>query len=194
MDIIIEILLRLFGGKGGGAPRPPTPEELARLDEIRRRMAEAARKRQQQQRQQNPQFENPSPPATPQFRENQAPQQFRPSSQQQPRKYPQPQARPPQATPVRQKSQKRQQKAPPATPAVQPAQTLQPIEIAEHVFSDIEFAGKQIIARPESAAAKPPLRVSATTLHNWLTPATLNQQFILTEILQPPLALRPPRV
>ena len=32
----------------------------------------------------------------------------------------------------------------------------------------------------------------ATTLRGWLRPATMRQQFILTEILQPPLALREP--
>ena len=33
---------------------------------------------------------------------------------------------------------------------------------------------------------------NAAALARWLTPATLRSQFILTEILQPPLALRPP--
>jgi hypothetical protein len=33
---------------------------------------------------------------------------------------------------------------------------------------------------------------NAAALSRWLTPATLRSQFILTEILQPPLALRPP--
>jgi hypothetical protein len=42
------------------------------------------------------------------------------------------------------------------------------------------------------AAAKPAGMVpaSAASLRKWLTPATLRQQFLLTEILQPPLALR----
>jgi hypothetical protein len=31
---------------------------------------------------------------------------------------------------------------------------------------------------------------SAAAIRNWLTPASLKQQFLLTEILQPPLALR----
>lgn len=33
---------------------------------------------------------------------------------------------------------------------------------------------------------------NAAALSRWLTPTTLRSQFILTEILQPPLALRPP--
>lgn len=38
--------------------------------------------------------------------------------------------------------------------------------------------------------AKPP-SVDAAAIAKWMTPATLRQQFILTEIFQPPLALRP---
>jgi hypothetical protein len=33
--------------------------------------------------------------------------------------------------------------------------------------------------------------VDAAALANWLRPATLQKQFMLTEILQPPLGLRP---
>jgi len=43
-------------------------------------------------------------------------------------------------------------------------------------------------AAPPTARKAPP--VVATSLHNWLSPAVLQRQFILTEILQPPLALR----
>jgi hypothetical protein len=35
--------------------------------------------------------------------------------------------------------------------------------------------------------------VNAAALHRWLRPATLRQQFMLTEVLQPPIALRPER-
>jgi hypothetical protein len=35
---------------------------------------------------------------------------------------------------------------------------------------------------------------TAAALHQWLTPQTLRSQYILTEILQPPLALRPDRL
>ena len=35
--------------------------------------------------------------------------------------------------------------------------------------------------------------VNAQSLNKWLRPATLRQQFMLTEVLQPPLALRPDR-
>ena len=43
----------------------------------------------------------------------------------------------------------------------------------------------------QRAAAVP--AVTALTIARWAKPATLRQQFILTEIFQPPLALRDPR-
>ena len=42
-----------------------------------------------------------------------------------------------------------------------------------------------------TAPAQPSAR--AQSLHHWFQPQTLRAQFILTEILQPPLALREPR-
>jgi hypothetical protein len=56
------------------------------------------------------------------------------------------------------------------------------------------------VARAAQAAEVPPLPVArpaqatakAAALSKWLTPNTLRSQFILTEILQPPLALRDP--
>jgi len=44
------------------------------------------------------------------------------------------------------------------------------------------------IAPPRQRAK---VAVDAAALSKWMTPATLRQQFMLTEILQPPLALRP---
>jgi hypothetical protein len=53
----------------------------------------------------------------------------------------------------------------------------------------------EIAATPSrsAAAAARATTVSAASIAHWLRPQTLHQQFILTEILQPPLALRPPR-
>ena len=46
-------------------------------------------------------------------------------------------------------------------------------------------------APPVAAAAKPkPPTVQAPTIRRWLTPTTLRQQFILTELFQPPLSMR----
>jgi hypothetical protein len=44
------------------------------------------------------------------------------------------------------------------------------------------------IARPNEVPPE-----SAVSIRKWLTPATLKNQFLLTEILQPPLALRDKR-
>ena len=49
------------------------------------------------------------------------------------------------------------------------------------------------IAASSARSSTRPRAVSAESIAHWLRPATLRQQFILTEILQPPLALRPPR-
>jgi hypothetical protein len=46
-------------------------------------------------------------------------------------------------------------------------------------------------ARPAAAAAAP-ASVNAATIRRWATPSILQKQFILTEIFQPPLALRRP--
>jgi hypothetical protein len=42
----------------------------------------------------------------------------------------------------------------------------------------------------EKNAAKSPGALDAAAFRRWLTPATLRQQFMLTEIFQPPLSLR----
>ena len=51
---------------------------------------------------------------------------------------------------------------------------------------------------PASVPAPAPRRAATTgatapAIHQWMRPETLRGQFILTEILKPPLALRPPR-
>lgn len=52
-------------------------------------------------------------------------------------------------------------------------------------------AERVVEASPITAAAKPvPPTVAAPTIRRWLTPATLRQQFILTELFQPPLSMR----
>ena len=47
------------------------------------------------------------------------------------------------------------------------------------------------VAPPQQAAR--PVMATAPAIHRWMQPTTLRSQFILTEILKPPLALRPPR-
>jgi len=43
---------------------------------------------------------------------------------------------------------------------------------------------------PQASTPRKPTGADAAALSRWLTPRTLRSQFILTEILQPPLALR----
>jgi hypothetical protein len=45
-------------------------------------------------------------------------------------------------------------------------------------------------ARSPSKQQSATPRITAGTISRWLRPQTLNQQFVLTEIFQPPLALR----
>lgn len=68
---------------------------------------------------------------------------------------------------------------PPEAPPVPPAEPVVPIASLAAISN--QAAGR------ESAAA------NASALSRWLTPKTLRSQFILTEILQPPLALREDR-
>jgi len=49
------------------------------------------------------------------------------------------------------------------------------------------------ITRPVAPMARRAPTVDAAAIAQWLTPATLRKQFILTEVLQPPLAMRPDR-
>ena len=78
-----------------------------------------------------------------------------------------------------------------------PPRLLQSIAIAQPIITRSAPPVSQPPLPPAIVkAVKPAIstapHTSAGTLaiRKWLTPATLRQQFILTEILQPPLALR----
>jgi hypothetical protein len=79
----------------------------------------------------------------------------------------------------RQKKQKQQRRAPAAVPPSLPVQ-LAPTDTPGVLESEIGQG---------TAPASPSRRHAVTPLLR-LTPTTLRQQFILTELLQPPLALR----
>lgn len=64
-----------------------------------------------------------------------------------------------------------------------------PLTTAASPIASATTAAGGTESRP--AAKAPP--VDARALRRWLTPATLRSQFMLTEVLQPPLALREPR-
>jgi hypothetical protein len=75
-------------------------------------------------------------------------------------------------------------------PRQSPVQPLPPPLPEPAIVAAATIAPALSLTRP--AAAKAPV-VDARALSRWLTPATLRSQFMLTEVLQPPLALREPR-
>lgn len=77
----------------------------------------------------------------------------------------------------RQPKQKKQKKAP--KPPIVVAQQV------EEATTQRVFAAQSPVRSKQATA-----NVDADQLRNWLRPQTLREQFILTEILQPPLALR----
>jgi hypothetical protein len=48
------------------------------------------------------------------------------------------------------------------------------------------------ITHPPMKTVAPPATASASAIRQWLRPATLRSQFILTELLRPPVGLRDP--
>jgi hypothetical protein len=70
------------------------------------------------------------------------------------------------------------------------------VAIAQPIVTNVRPAPPQVatVARPiQSRTATPTTAAptqSAAAIRKWLSPATLRNQFLLTEILQPPLALR----
>jgi hypothetical protein len=81
---------------------------------------------------------------------------------------------------------------PVAMPAPVPTQLVEVVPDAPPTSARAAAAQR---AAPSSLAAarKPAVTVNATAIHSWLTPSVLQKQFILTEIFQPPLALREER-
>jgi hypothetical protein len=99
---------------------------------------------------------------------------------------------------VRQQAPPRQQ---PTRPLVQP-RAVSKRQKSRPVPPPLPTRGSIEPPRPATASAPPPPvpavppqapaspRISAQALSRWLTPQTLHQQFMLTEIFQPPIALR----
>jgi hypothetical protein len=62
---------------------------------------------------------------------------------------------------------------------------------AREAGAESPVASRTTAIIPAAAAPKrPKVSANASAVAKWLRPDTLRQQFILTEILQPPLALR----
>jgi cell division protein FtsN len=154
----------------------PAGGDVSKLDrELRRRREEARRLREQAQREMRKPRPSPARPSgTPQQRRaggrppvvarQQVPRVERPRPAQ---PAPQRPAAPPPMPPM-----------PPMTPA--PA--MHPIQRPPVAIGASGVTGARSTASPRAAA-----------INRWLTPQTLRSQFILTEILQPPLGLREPR-
>ncbi|HEX3355924.1 MAG TPA: hypothetical protein VHS31_02990 [Tepidisphaeraceae bacterium] len=64
-----------------------------------------------------------------------------------------------------------------------------PLPVANQV-PEVQLLPETDAPPPAKSPSKKSAGVSAVTIHRWMTPATLKQQFILTEVFQPPLALR----
>jgi hypothetical protein len=92
-----------------------------------------------------------------------------------------PKWQPPKA-PIFKKAAKR---LPPPLPKKAPA----PRE-PEPIMMQVVESGPSPQPQQAPARAVPARTASAVSLHRWLTPKTLRQQFILTEVLLPPVALR----
>jgi len=80
---------------------------------------------------------------------------------------------------------------PPMTGRQQPPMRIVPAEAPPRQVLQVAAPTALRPAVPP-AAPPPPLSVSAASLRRWLRPEVMRNQFILTEIFQPPLALRPP--
>jgi hypothetical protein len=87
-----------------------------------------------------------------------------------------------------------QTQAPPKPPPVHPVhQALTPTETPATAAGTSAIASTEIRSAAVSPAQSRQLAASASLLSRWLNPRTLRAQFILTEIFQPPLAMREDR-
>jgi hypothetical protein len=119
----------------------------------------------------------------------QAPMRPPPRVQQQapPRPPPQRQQVPPRQAPPRVQPQQPKKRFPAKAPSMR--RKPQPVqEEAATVLIEAE-AVNRITSPPQRRTASP----VAAALHGWLKPSTLRKQFILTEVLQPPVAMREDR-
>jgi hypothetical protein len=89
------------------------------------------------------------------------------------------------ATSKQRRAAQQQQQRRVAQPAAVP---LPPIPVAQHPQSAPLSTAAPAFASPSARPAT--TQVDASAIARWAKPATLRQQFILTEVFQPPIALR----
>jgi hypothetical protein len=196
--IIFGVLVFVIWGIGALVKMSKGSAEQARrrqeqLDAAIRAQVEAARQREAaaaalgQQR-----MGQAMPPPPPVFQRQQQHQQRQPQQQ---RRQARPPALPPalrqapaamraQVPPQRQQAKKQQQKR-----RVAPQQQQQRVMPPEDMLEEVPRVVESEIGHG-AVAASPFRRQSATPLTLRLTPQSIKQQFILAEILQPPVALR----
>jgi outer membrane biosynthesis protein TonB len=160
-------------------------------EEIELERARRASAGQQMQPTLNPEIARRLPPIvlppTPSSRKLQRVKPFRqpqPRQQQRPAQQRQAAQRPVAERPAQQQPAQRRVARPPAI-----APPALPVAIAAPSSASTKPIYGSSIADQAAAKLQRP-RADAGTLQRWLTPRTLNQQFMLTEILQPPVALR----
>jgi hypothetical protein len=84
---------------------------------------------------------------------------------------------------------------PPRTPQRMPQRQVRTKSGLQRALESVPIrpvtpVSESITIIPPVASVNHHVSANATRISTWLTPATLKQQFILTEILQPPLAMR----
>jgi hypothetical protein len=87
-----------------------------------------------------------------------------------------------------------QKRAPVRPPAPQsPAQRAAANKMAGASVGSPGVSARSAASAKNREASKNTRRADAAALRSWMQPSTMRAQFILTELLQPPMALRPPR-
>jgi hypothetical protein len=86
----------------------------------------------------------------------------------------------------------RRRKPVPARPVPPRAPVVAPdiLEVIPDAPPTSARAAQRASVSNTAVTAHNPSSVNATAIRRWLTPSTLQKQFILTEIFQPPLAMR----
>jgi outer membrane biosynthesis protein TonB len=165
MTVVFFLVVAVLWGVGALAKMASKKKEHEHRERVRRELEESRRNAPNYDVVVNqPPVNVPLPPSAP------------------PRPAPVQRQAPPRPPPPVPKTRPPKQKKPKKAPAA-PVFAQQPVE--EQTVQRLAPSGAA--PRPAAAASA---KVDANQLKNWLRPQTLREQFILTEILQPPLALR----
>jgi hypothetical protein len=106
---------------------------------------------------------------------------------------PQPQSPTPRQQEIRRRMEDLQRQSQPLTPMPLPPPVPETAPTALPTPQAPQPAVEQEIIVQAVSSTRPPATVTSAALQRWLRPNVLHRQFILTEIFQPPLALRDSR-